>query len=77
MADKQPVYAEHFPYKVYKLRGITYVPHYKNPDAYVGPGYPNNGRTWYTSEQLLAAGAQESAAQLLSRATVASRDWND
>jgi hypothetical protein len=29
---------EVFPTKVYRLRGITYVPHYSKP-CYVGPGY--------------------------------------
>lgn len=77
MTERSPVYADRFPHKVYKLKGITYVPHYKNPDAYVGPGYPNNGRIWFTREQLLAAGAKESIEQLLLRTTTAARDWND
>lgn len=77
MTEKIPTYAELFPSVVYKLRGITYVPHYKNPDAYVGPGYPNNGRIWYTREQLLAAGAKESVQQLLARSTTVLKDWND
>lgn len=77
MTERTPTYADRHPYKVYKLRGITYVPHYKNPDAYVGPGYPNNGRVWYTKEQLMAAGAKESAEHLLIRSTTALKDWND
>lgn len=77
MTERQATYADRQPYKVFVLRGITYVPHYLNPDAYVGPGYPNNGRTWHTKDQLLAAGAQEGSAHLFTRATVATRNWND
>jgi hypothetical protein len=77
MTNKAPVLAEHHPYTVYTLKGIKYVPHYKNPSAYVGPGYPRSNRNWFTKEQLLAAGATESVQQLLQRTTTAARNWND
>jgi hypothetical protein len=40
--------------QVWRLHGVTYVPHYTKPDVYVGPG-----RTppEYTLLQLIGAGA--------------------
>jgi len=29
----------------YKLKDVTYVPHYRNSSLYVGPGYPKFNRT--------------------------------
>lgn len=77
MTAKAPIYADRRTYSVYTLKNIKYVPHYRNPDAYVGPGYPRSNSNWYTKEQLLLAGAKESIEHLLSRSTTAARDWND
>jgi hypothetical protein len=52
---------------VYVLRGITYVPHYRNKDIFVGPGYPRHNMTLYTAADLLALGAVESVDFLWSR----------
>ena len=47
---------------VYELCGIVYVPHYKNPSLFVGPGYPHGEggpKTEFTktAKELIAAGA--------------------
>jgi len=54
---------------VYVLRGITHVPHYRNKDIFVGPGYPRHNMTLYTAADLLALGAVESVNFLWSRGT--------
>jgi len=54
---------------VYVLRGIVYVPHYRNKDIFVGPGYPRHNMTLYTAADLLALGAVESVDFLWSRGT--------
>ena len=45
-----------YPYVAYKLRGITYVPHYRSTNVYVGPGYAKTGKE-YSSKELISAGA--------------------
>lgn len=64
-------------YKVYRLGGLTYVPHYRNPNAFVRPGYPRWTSSTYTKDELLAAGAQEVTLALFPRGTVAQKEWND
>jgi hypothetical protein len=43
------------------------VPHYRNKDIFVGPGYPRHNMTLYTAADLLALGAVESIDFLWSR----------
>jgi len=47
---------ERLPYTVYVLKGITYVPHYRNESVYVGPAYDWN-QTAYSPEYLQRQGA--------------------
>lgn len=54
---------------VYDLRGIAYVPHYRNRDIFVGPGYPVHNMTIYTAADLLALGAVERTEFLWQRGT--------
>jgi hypothetical protein len=63
-------------YPVFKLHGITYVPHYKNPDAYVGPGYPRHTTNWFTESKLLELGAKATITSLFVRAPSTLKDWN-
>lgn len=51
----------------YKLKNVTYVPHYRNNSLYVGPGYPRVNRT-YTAAELVLAGAASVHELLWSRA---------
>ena len=53
--------------QVWKKNGITYVPHYRKPDVFIGPGWAakvitEKGKTIYhpmeyTLQQLISAGA--------------------
>jgi hypothetical protein len=48
----------------FKLNGITYVPHYKNKNLYVGPGYPVGAgnplpKFSFTARELIDAGAEK------------------
>ena len=54
MSDSLDVFAT----KVYRLRGITYVPHYSKP-CYVGPGYGLQNTKEYGPLELLNLGARE------------------
>lgn len=51
----------------YKLGGITYLPHYRNWNVFVGPGYPRATRRRYTSTELVNAGAVAVEQMLWSR----------
>lgn len=53
----------------YKLRDVTYVPHYRNSSLYVGPGYPKFNRSVYTAAELVLAGAASVHEVLWSRGT--------
>ncbi len=53
----------------YELRGIVYVPHYRNNAIFVGPGYPRHNVTIYTAADLLALGAVERTEFLWQRGT--------
>jgi len=52
----------------YKLKDVTYVPHYRNSSLYVGPGYPKFNRTTYSAAELVLAGAASVHEMLWSRA---------
>jgi len=41
----------------YKLGDITYVPHYRNHNIFVGPGYPIHTTRRFTASELVEAGA--------------------
>ena len=60
-------------YVVYKLNGITYVPHYKDYKFYVGPGFPKANGDIFTSDELMAAGATPHGMFLWKRAEHNSR----
>ena len=59
---------ERFQYVVYKLNGVTYVPHYKDTKFYVGPGFPKHNSAIYTADDMLRAGAVPHGAMLWKRA---------
>jgi len=47
--------------RVYRKGDVVYVPHFRNSDAYVGPGYPRFTKQRYSEYELVAGGAvQES-----------------
>lgn len=50
--------AERFPTRSLVLKGIPYVPHYRNESVYVGPGYGQTNFNRYSEQQLLLKGAQ-------------------
>ena len=52
----------------YKLRDVTYVPHFRNSSVYVGPGYPKYTKARYSAEQLVLAGAASVSEMLWVRA---------
>lgn len=51
----------------YKLGGITYLPHYRNWNVFVGPGYPRANSKRYTKAELVNAGAEAVEKMLWSR----------
>ena len=51
----------------YKIKDVTYVPHFRNSDIYVGPGYPRANKDRYSAAQLIAAGAVATSNLLWSR----------
>ena len=53
----------------YQLHGVTYLPHYRNEQVYVGPGYPVASNT-YSAVELVNAGANKIAMMLWSRGKV-------
>jgi hypothetical protein len=60
---------ETFMQTVYILGEVTYVPHYRNPSVFVGPGYPVFNKTRYSEEQLVYAGAKRNGFPLWKRGT--------
>lgn len=50
--------AEKFEYVVYDLNGVTYLPHYRNKNIFIGPGYPHQNMTRYSDKELQMMGAQ-------------------
>ena len=59
--------SELFKYTVFKLKGVTYVPHYRDAKRYVGPGYPQNNTNVFTAGELFSAGATPETAMLWKR----------
>ena len=53
----------------YKLGDITYVPHYRNPGIFVGPGYPTHNKRRFTASELMQAGATSVTEFLWTRAS--------
>jgi hypothetical protein len=51
----------------YKIRDVTYVPHFRNSEIFVGPGYPRVNKDRYSAAQLIAAGAVATSNLLWSR----------
>jgi len=60
-ADRKAEYEE---YTVYKLRGLTYVPHYRNKNVYVGLGYGQRNFERYNAAELMLMGAKPDKAHL-------------
>jgi hypothetical protein len=60
---------ETFMQTVFILNEVTYVPHYRNPSVFVGPGYPIFNKDRYSQEQLVSGGAKRSALALWKRGT--------
>lgn len=50
--------AEHFEALTFVRKGITYVPHYRNRNIFVGLGYGRHNFTRYTQQELLLLGAK-------------------
>lgn len=59
--------AELFKYTVFKLKGITYIPHYRDSKRYVGPGYPRHQTDVFTAGELFSRGATPEIAMLWKR----------
>ena len=57
------------PQVVYKLNGVTYVPHYRNSAIFVGPGYPTYNTDRYSAAELANAGAINETEFLWARGT--------
>ena len=47
---------------------VTFVPHYRNFNVYVGPGYANTNLEVYTQEELISMGAKMEMRSMWSRA---------
>lgn len=66
---------EAFKAQVYEMTtyvkdGIKYVPHYRNSNIFVGPGYPRRTQRRYTEIELQEAGAVKTPSFLWSRGFV-------
>lgn len=59
--------AERVPVRVFVLNGVPYLPHYRNADVFVGPGYGKHNFKTYSSADLLAAGATPEGKMLWAR----------
>ena len=51
----------------YKIGAITYLPHYRHADRYVGPGYGLRHLDHHSSQELLNAGAERVQIMLMTR----------
>lgn len=51
----------------YSKGGITFLPHYKNLNFFVGPGYPAQNTKIYTAAELIELGAVAKSQFLWSR----------
>lgn len=63
-------FASTYEQTVYDLNGITYVPHYRNHNIYVGPGYPRSSKQRYSGAELELYGAKPRVAMLWSRGSI-------
>jgi hypothetical protein len=63
MKDKAELHIQ----TVFILDKITYLPHYRNNNVFVGPGYPKHNKFRYSAHDLLQAGALKSLYPLWSR----------
>ena len=54
-ADRKMEHKEHH---AFVLKGITYIPHYRNDAVFVGPGYGKHNFDRYTGPELLLKGAK-------------------
>ncbi|CAB5194627.1 hypothetical protein UFOVP169_23 [uncultured Caudovirales phage] len=52
---------------VYRLNGLTYLPHYQKINCYVRPGYGRWNYAEYNAAQLVNAGAITSTEYLMNR----------
>lgn len=59
--------AEHYAEKVYVVNGVPYLPHYRNKDVFVGPGYGKHNFIRYTAADLLVAGGKPQTLALWAR----------
>jgi hypothetical protein len=60
----------------YQLNGVTYLPHYRNENLFVGPGYPTHNKFVYTVDDLLWVGANRINLMLWSRGKIGIVDQN-
>ena len=60
----------------FQLNAVTYLPHYRNDQFFVGPGYPTHNRSVYTISELMAAGATRISLMLWSRGKTGIVDHN-
>ncbi len=51
----------------YELRGITYLPHYRNKNVFVGPGYPRHTMMRYSDMEMQLMGATPKTMMLWAR----------
>lgn len=58
LASKYGTPSDRFEAIVYDLNGITYVPHFRNKNLYVGPGYPRQNLMRYTDVEMQLRGAK-------------------
>jgi hypothetical protein len=53
--------------KVYRKGDVIYVPHFRNNDVFVGPGYPRFTRQRYSEFELVQGGAVQESMPLWTR----------
>ena len=58
---------DRFETPAYVLNGITYVPHFRNRNIFVGPGYPRDNLKRYSDKELQMMGAIPTIEMLWSR----------
>ena len=53
--------------KVYRKGDVAYVPHFRNSEVFVGPGYPRFTKQRYSEYELVAGGAVQETMPLWTR----------
>jgi hypothetical protein len=53
--------------KVYRHGDVVYVPHFRNSDMFVGPGYPRFTKQIYNEFELVRGGAVQESMPLWTR----------